>query len=68
MIDLKDYVPLQHDQCIINQKYIVRIEYLIVKDIKPSILIIMIDKTLRFNFETNKEAQDFLTYIKSFIY
>ena len=68
MIDLKDYVPFGDNQCIINQKYIVRFEYLIVDDVKPSVQIIMIDKTLMFNFETNKEAQDFLTYIKSFLY
>lgn len=67
MIDLQDYIPINADQCIINSKYIVRIEYLIVKDIKPNVNIIMTDKTLRFNFESNKEAQDFLTYIKSFI-
>lgn len=67
MINLQDYIPINADQCIINSKYIVRIEYLIVKDIKPNVNIIMTDKTLRFNFESNKEAQDFLTYIKSFI-
>lgn len=67
MIDLKDYVPFEHNQCIINQKYIIRVEYLIVNDIKPSVQIVMVDKTLIFNFETNKEAQDFLTYIKSYI-
>jgi len=67
MIDLKDYVPVQHDQCIINEKYIIRVEYLIVEDIKPSVQIVMIDKTLIFNFETSKEAKDFLTYVKSYI-
>lgn len=67
MIDLKDYGPVQHDQCIINEKYIIRVEYLIVEDIKPSVQIVMIDKTLIFNFETSKEAKDFLTYVKSYI-
>lgn len=67
MIDLEDYVPFEHNQCIINQKYIIRVEYLIVENFKPSVKIVMIDKTLIFNFDTDKEAQDFLTYIKSYI-
>lgn len=67
MIDLKDYVPFLHGQCIINSKYIIRIEYYIDDELHSSVQIIMTDKTLMFNFDNKKAAEEFLNYIKSFV-